>query len=404
MPLFDFLKRRNPEPKQPPAAPQSVEEAPAVTEILADIAPAEPVTPPVTETPPEPAAVPDMLKEETPAAPAEQGEPVIPDEELTAANLYPHEILLLDLAPAYYTDQQEFPKFWRTQYKVMHVFERLEQLAARGFLSVATLEETLAERTMAVLKNALRQLKLPVSGRKRELIARLLDCPDRAQLEEIFPRRTYMLSETGQAARDMAAYIPYLHHNPAEGLTIWSLHRLVSAYSERNFRELIWAHLEGVAKQHQKAEDFAALRAVRYRMYQLLMEDKRMKKAFVHLAETIYLDLSGMANGCDPLYRYISEKYFFPYKSSIVRLPVGIVAGMEQLRSGLQLSDEMLRALLVQFFRQFSVPFHLFTPEECAVIVLLELHGDKDRLTWVYELAKERFNQPPAPKDLGAGS
>ena len=313
---------------------------------------------------------------------------------LTSDGLYPHELLLLSFAPSLYTDQQEFPALLKQQYGMLDVPKLLLGLVERGFLEAATLEATLEGETVANLKKALKACGLPVGGRKTELIGRIATQMSDTDLVTHFPRRAFALTETGKQAMAEAQYIPYIHRRPVEGLTIWEMHRLAQNNPGVPYRELIFAYMERRSKAHLKAKNYNAYRAMRYRMYQFMLEENRLKKAFPLLTETLYYDLSGMDSEQDPVYQFVSEKYFFPYDKSIVKLSAIVVNGMAKLQTDLNLTEGMLRALLLQFFSQYDLPFHLFTKEECAVIVLLELRGDKDRLRQVYELAEARFGKP----------
>jgi len=171
------------------------------------------------------------------------------------------------------------------------------------------------------------------------------------------------------------------------------MHRLVVKNPETSYRDLIWSHLETLSAKYHTEQKFGAYRNLRYRMYQFLMEEKKLKRAFPFLAEVMFYDLSGVESTSDPLHRYVSEKYFFPYDKSLVRLSAGNVQAMRKLQADLALTDEMLKALLMQFFSQFQVPAHLFTKEECFVIILLELHNDTERLRQLYEMAEKRFSE-----------
>ncbi|MCL2562851.1 MAG: SAP domain-containing protein [Oscillospiraceae bacterium] len=311
----------------------------------------------------------------------------------TASGLYPHEIVILDLAATLYTDQEEFPIFWRRDYGILQMPKLLADLVDRGFLTDAPIDVTLEAATVPALKQALKTCGKPVGGKKAELVDRLLTTVSEGELYALFPRRAFTLTPAGIKAVTEAMHIPYLHKRPVEGMTIWSLHRAVAEHPEQSYRELIRAHLEDRSRMHIEAKDYAAYRACRYRMYQFQMEESKRKRAFPFLAEVIYYDLSGVSGGTDTLHRYVSEKYFFPYDQSIVRIPANCVKAMGKLQADLGLSEEMLRALLIQFLGQLSIPFHLFTVEECAVIVLLELRGDTEKLRKVYELAETRFSQ-----------
>jgi len=311
----------------------------------------------------------------------------------TPSGLYPHEILMLDQAPSFYTDQTAFPKTWRVDVGILDMPRSLASLVDRGFLTEASIDTTLEGQTVQSLKDALRKSSLPVGGRKQELINRLKTSLMDTDLDlyALFPKRRFSLTWDGIRALDEAMYIPYIGRFPVDGLTIWDMHRLITAHPETSYRDLIWTHMEQLSAKHHTAQRFTAYRDLRYRMYQFLMEEKKLKRAFPFLAEVMYYDLSGVESTSDPVHRYVSEKYFFPYDNSLVKLSARNVQAMRKLQADLNLTDEMLKALIMQFFSQFTVPAHLFTKEECFVIILLELQSDTDRLRQLYAFAGKRF-------------
>lgn len=309
----------------------------------------------------------------------------------TPSGLYPHEVLILDHATSFYTDQTAFPKTWRVDIGILDMPRSLADLVGRGFLAEASIEATLEGQTVQTLKDALRKSDLPVGGRKQELIERLRSSLSDTDLYTLFPRRRFSVTWDGIRALDEAMYISYIGRFPVDGLTIWGMHRLIVTYPDTSYRDLIWTHMEQLSTRHHTALRFTDYRNLRYRMYQFLMEEQKLKRAFPFLAEVMYYDLSGVESTSDPIHRYVSEKYFFPYDKSLVRLSAKHVQAMRKLQADLNLTDEMLKALIMQFFSQFTVPAHLFTKEECFVIILLELQGDTDRLRQLYEFAGKRF-------------
>jgi len=315
------------------------------------------------------------------------------DTTLTPSGLYPHEVLVLDFADTLFIDQEDFPIFWRRDCGILHMPELLANLVDRGFLTEAPMEATLEAATVPALKQALKKSGKTVGGKKADLIRRLLDTVPEGELYAHFPRRTFALTPTGTKALNEALHIPYIHRRPVEGMTIWSIQRAVVEHAEKSYRDLVWIHLEAQSRIHLLTKNYTAYRNTRYRMYHFLMEETKLKRAFPYLAEVIFFDLSGTGGDTDTLHRYVSEKYFFPYDRSTVKLSAVCVQAMRRLQTDLGLSEEMLRALLMQFFSQLSVPSHLFTVEECAVIVLLELRGDTEKLRQVYKLAETRFGQ-----------
>jgi len=315
------------------------------------------------------------------------------NDQLTPSGLYPHEIVILDHAGSLFTDQEDFPAFWRTQLGILSLLQILSSLIDRGFLTETSIDATLLDATVQTLKDALKKSGLPVGGKKAELVERLRTSLSEATLYDLFPRRTFSPTWDGIRALDEAMYIPYVQKHPVDGLTIWDIHRQVVTSPEKSYRDLIWEHLERRSATLLQAKDFKAYRNVRYRMYQFYMEENKLKRAFPFLAECMFYDLSGAESLEDPLHRFVSEKYFFPYDKSLVKLSAGNIKAMGKLQADLGLSEEMLKALLMQFFSQLKVPAHLFTVEECAVIILLELRADTPRLRLVYEMAEKRFGE-----------
>src|SRR5690625_3623368 len=93
----------------------------------------------------------------------------------TPEGLYPHEILLLHYAPSYYIDEESFQGFWWYKYGVRDVKQSLSSLLDRGYLEVGSLQSAIEKETVATLKDILRENNLKVSGKKAELVQRLLD-------------------------------------------------------------------------------------------------------------------------------------------------------------------------------------------------------------------------------------
>ena len=128
-------------------------------------------------------------------------------------------------------------------------------------------------------------------------------------------------------------------------------------------------------------------------MSTFLMEEKKIKDSLGMLSEVVFYDLSGLGNGYDPRFLDIYAQKFFPYKDSIVTMAPGITSAVIHCQKELNLSDEELKATMLDRMNRLSAPLHLFTPEECVDIVLMENHEDTEALTKIYAKAKRRFKQ-----------
>jgi hypothetical protein len=307
--------------------------------------------------------------------------------------LFPHEILILDYADSYYTEGNSFQGFWWYKYGVRNVDNYLHSLYDRGFLQIGDLQSAIEKETSAVLKNVLKKYGLKVSGRKEELIQRLLVEVSHGELMSHFSKRIYQLTELGKNALEEEDYVPYIHRHPIEDLDIWSLNKIVYAPPYISYRDKIWGYLNKRSMEHFSARDFGLYRNCRYHMYLFLMEEKRLKDALGMLSEVVFYDLSGLGNNYDPQYLYIIAKSFFPYKGSSVKIAPGITSAFIQCQKELNLTDVELKTAMLDRMNRLNAPLHLFSPEECVDVVFMESREDTDALTKIYAKAKRRFKQ-----------
>lgn len=135
-------------------------------------------------------------------------------------------------------------------------------------------------------------------------------------------------------------------------------------------------------------------------MNRFLQEEGKYKDALGMLAEVVYYDLSGMSNGFDMQYLYISAPHFFPYESSIVTTAPGVISDIVNCQIKAELSEDELTSILVERMQRLSAPLSIFTVDECIQIVFLERDEKKESLARVYEKAKKRFQQKYPRIDL----
>lgn len=123
------------------------------------------------------------------------------------AGLYPHEVLLLSYAPKYYLEGNSYPGFWWYKYGIKDVDKCLISLKDRGFLQIGSLRSAIENETAAVLKDVLKGFGLKVSGKKEELVQRLLDEVTEEKLNTIFTKRTYNRTDAGNEILKKASWI-----------------------------------------------------------------------------------------------------------------------------------------------------------------------------------------------------
>ncbi|MCM1565858.1 MAG: SAP domain-containing protein [Dehalobacter sp.] len=328
-------------------------------------------------------------------------EKAIPSQE----GLYPHEILLLDYAHTYMTDNQRFQGFWLYHYGVTKPEDVLKSLLTRGFLELGDIKNILENKTIPVLKEELKKQGLKTTGKKADIIKRLLKEGNREELELSFSERMYRLTTKGQDELDKNAYVPYIHRHPNYGLDIWSLNILVNQHPKNLYMDKIWNHFNEQSNYYYSKHEFGLYRNVRLNMYEILIEENKTDKAFQFLAEVIYFDLSGLDNSYDYIFNSdLDDDYFdgksrmeffieglYPYEKSLNKLPPGIIDRLAFIIEELGISEDNLNQELSSRFKKFKFPFHMFTQEECIEICIAELNGDIKSLVSLYNIVGKRL-------------
>lgn len=360
MSILDFLKRKKSYQEQPKESFEMPVEIKTETTFHNDVVPVE--------------------KRMQSAFPSRQG-------------LYPHEILLLDYADSYYTDGNNYQGFWWYKYGIKDVDACLRSLLDRGFLKVGDLESAIALEKLSVLKEELKKHGLKVSGKKEELVNRLLTEIPEAELNLRFSRRKYQLTELGEQALREESYVPYIHRRRIDDLDIWSLNRLMYEPPAMSYRDKIWGYLNKKCLEYSASRKYGFYRCCRYDMAEFLIEEKRYENALGMLAEVVFFDLSGLGNEFNMQFLNIYANSFFPYEESSATIAPGVISLIIKCKTELNLSDEELKATMLERIKIIGVPFHLFTPEECVEIALMSIDGNKEALNQIYDKARRRFDK-----------
>lgn len=305
--------------------------------------------------------------------------------------LYPHEVLILDYANSFYTEDNNFQGFWWYKYGVKNVYDCLDSLIDRGFLEIGDVQNAVAKESVTVLKEELKKRGLKISGRKTDLINRLLQEVSYEELNHQFRRRTYQLTKMGKEALAEEQYVPYIHCRQYDDLDIWSLNKLMHTPPQLSYRDRIWGYLNKKSMEHFEASNFGLYRNCRYHMHQFLMEENRVEDALEMLAEVVYYDLSGLGNGYQSQLLHTTAEYFFPYSKSIAKTAPGIINAILVCQKEIGITDIELRRNLLRQMNMLSAPFHLFEAEECINILFMEIYRDEEALNKMYAVAERRY-------------
>ena len=305
--------------------------------------------------------------------------------------LYPHEILVLDYADSFCTQDNRYQQFWWTRYGVKDVNKVLRDLLSKGFISIASVDVTLRKMTIADLKAILAKYGLSTRGKKEELIQRVIDEISSEKLKELFPNRFYIRTDRGEAELREEEYVPYIHRHSIQNLDIWSLNRLVNDSPDDAYKDVIWQYLNQQSIEFFKAKKYGSFRGCRCSMAEILGEEGRTVEELEMLAEIAFYDLSGAKDNYNPEILHFIALHFFPYEHSSVRIASGIVGRIFRCQEKMGLTDIALKEILVNCMRELFTPIQIFSVDECADIVFYEHAGDMEALKSLYDIAEKKF-------------
>ncbi|MBQ6997361.1 MAG: SAP domain-containing protein [Oscillospiraceae bacterium] len=314
--------------------------------------------------------------------------------------LYPHEIMMLEYAPHYKITNNTFQRFWYWQYSVTDPQAVLDSLFQRGFTKVGDLRSALERLTLPEIKDELKLLNQKTTGKKADLIDRLMAFGDPDALDEKYSERYYVLTSKGETELKDNQYVSYLHRN--RYMSVWEMNQRI-AQTQYPYRDILWGYFNEQAGIHFQNYDFGLYRNVRMNMYRFLMEENKAKTAFHMLCEILSFDLSGLGNSekwllewerSDPKY-YLSIyesriEDFFPYEQSSLTVPPAVSSWFAEMQTILGLGDTEYRDAILNELQGIHPPRRIFTNEECTNIIIAEIRKDLVILSSIYCEAEKR--------------
>lgn len=316
--------------------------------------------------------------------------------------LYPHEIIMLEYAPSYKTANNSFQQFWFYQYSVKEPQKILDSLFDRGFIKIGDLKSALEKLKIPEIKDELKAIEQKVTGKKAELIDRLLENADKEYLEKKYSERYFALTEKGESELKDNEYVSYLHRNRV--MTVWEMNQRISQ-THYPYRDVLWGYFNEQSTLHFQNFDFGLYRNTRLNMYRFLMEENKPKTAFQMLCEVISFDFSGLGNSEKSMFKweqsdpeFYLEMYksrieqFFPYDEEKLILPPAVLGWAAELQETLGFDDNEFKKEMLESFGKVHPPRRIFTDEECANIVIASIHEDTNSLSTIFKKVEIREN------------
>ena len=241
-----------------------------------------------------------------------------------------------------------------------------------------------------------------MSGKKAELIARILETFDDEKLNAAIPSFHFSLTQTGEKEVNQNEYVLYLHRS--RYMSAWEMNRLLHEDnpSHLQYRDIIWREMNRKLLLHFQNADYGLYRSTYFQMHSFLMEEKKHKSALVMLLNSLSYALSGLGNATSlepnhavPLVQEILYKsrlvnIYTEDKLEVIPYPATTQSGKKLFEVLGMTADEFI-AFVYQECAAIKIHERVFSAEECANIFLVAIGLEERRLTNSYEVAKQRL-------------
>ena len=307
---------------------------------------------------------------------------------------YPYEILILNSAEKYSNTDTEGKPIWWYRYGIRDVQAVFHALIDKKALKEGTIFDAIRLEKVPRIKEELTFYGLKLSGKKDDLIERLVENAPEDELSAKFPKRPYVITEYGKGLLKKYEWIPYIDSRYIKGLDIWNLTEMMQTPPYRNFRDEIWAYLNGLLMRYMEEGNFREYSECKCTMARFVEEEGKYDLAFSSLCESIVCDLCPVTKISKISCTYKSAGHFFPYETSILKVSSYSVTQIYKYAEKLGYNDEdTLIQKLIEGLSCRPAPYIIFTPEEMTCIVMFEHLRDVEHLTEIYKIAESRFRK-----------
>ena len=298
------------------------------------------------------------------------------------------EILMLHYADVFTDTDNSFQNFWSYRYNISCPDTLLSALKQAGYIAVGDIDYQLQRLSVANIKKLLSENGLKTTGKKADLINRLIASADITAIYNSLPHY-YCITDKGiSATQDPEfAYILYAHRNQFlddYGLNIVTIRNLMNGKQPETYKREI---IDYLLKQSTPPYYYVA---------EIYSEIEDYSKSFYYYVVDLRYYLCGQTlQFHDPMTAPVIAagiaKSAFPYETSLLRIPFGRLRPLRDVIYKLNYSNEQVQQKIAAIVDQLAASQFFFTDSECVQIIYHELCNDTNTLTAIYQTAEQRY-------------
>lgn len=312
--------------------------------------------------------------------------------------LYPHEVLAIDYAPYCNSKEDNYVTYWEYQYGINNSELRkiFNSLLDRNYIELGTITDAINMATVPVIKEELKKRGLKVSGKKSDLVNRLISNVPEAEISTAFDKIPYRQTPLGKQIIEKYKWVLLIHKEFRGQIDMWEFAILMDKSPTTNYLEYIWEYLEQKCDEHLQHNDYGLYRNAILNLSNFAYKEGEYSKSFDYLCVVTAHDLSCTGNSFrfDIFNICLScDSYFECEPNSSCRMGVYFVEKYRNFMNLFGWSENELKKNFVHNIANTELPIWLFTPEQYGEILLAEIHEDEALVRRLYKEAKKAFKK-----------
>lgn len=259
-------------------------------------------------------------------------------------------------------ENDKYPKYMLYQLGITNPKKYHEAMIKDGYFETASISEVLSSFRVSELKEILEKNNLQKSGKKIDLIQRIVDNCSQELIDTILSKnKCFTLSKKGtDFIFQHEDYIKLFKH-PSWQVSVEEYKQAKAKLSTSNFNDIIWH----IFNDRLLNTNICYLRNIYFNMYELLLEEDKKEQATYFLLIVFYDDLSGIEN-----YRTIklylenkNSRYNFYSKKDLINEGVRVTFAPDIIDRLVSLEEYYKEEMVSKIFNTYKLPINCCTCE-----------------------------------------
>jgi len=233
----------------------------------------------------------------------------------------------------------------------------------KSLIEVAAIEHNIKKVKVIELKEVLRDKSLKVSGKKDELIARLLENVSKKDLEKYFTDKYYTLTESGRKYVLDNEYAIFYHkyQRLSDEVALKDFENTVNNNPDKSYYDISIELLTKALVQRRKESHWGLFRNVYLNMAGVHDWFDKTDLYVINSMMVCVIDLSGLSNNNR-------------YTPNLILLAPGVIHPLSIKINNAGISEEEIKGIIAQCIEALDLPKSFFNANEVTKMIMLALN------------------------------